>query len=131
MESTPLFSRTFDFLSWLLPATNQFPRSQRFIVTGRLLAAALDFQETILEANSLRGARRLEKLAAASVTLDKVRLYLRLAAKWEWLKPGQYHHASEMVAEIGRLLGGWQKVTGRQGPASGGTPEAALNAGPG
>jgi hypothetical protein len=27
----------------------------------------------------------------------------------EWLKPGQYEHAARMVAEIGRLLGGWRK----------------------
>jgi hypothetical protein len=39
-----------------------------------------------------------------------VRLYLRLAARWEWLSAGQYRHAASMVAEIGRLLGGWRKT---------------------
>ena len=130
MESSPLFSRTYDFLSWLLPATNHFPRTQRFIITQPLLNAALDFQELILEANSHRGARRAETLTAASAALDKVRLYLRLAVQWEWLKPGQYQHASQMVAEMGRLLGGWQKITGKPRPASVQTEPASL-AGPG
>jgi four helix bundle protein len=111
MDSTPLFTRTFDFVTWLIPATNKFPRSQRFIVTKRLLDAALNFQERIVEANHRRGAARLEKLRQADAELDLVRLYLRLAHRWHWLSAGQYRHASAMVAEMGRLLGGWQKAT--------------------
>jgi hypothetical protein len=38
-----------------------------------------------------------------------VRVYLRLAVRWAWLSGGQYRHVAEMVAEIGRLLGGWIK----------------------
>jgi len=32
---------------------------------------------------------------------------LRLAHQWHWLSAGQYQHVSAMVAELGRLLGGW------------------------
>ena len=32
-----IFTRTFDFLSWLLPATNNFPRAHRHTFTKRLL----------------------------------------------------------------------------------------------
>ena len=109
-EEMVIFTRTFDFLSWLLPLTMNFPRSQRFVVTARLQAAALNFQEQILEANAQRGARRLEKLRAADAELLKVRLYLRLCERWRWINPGQYHHAAQMVAEIGSLLGGWMKT---------------------
>jgi four helix bundle protein len=111
MDATPLFTKTFDFITWLMPVTNHFPRSQRFMVTQRLLDAAFDFQELILEANNVRPAERQAKLKLADAALDKVRTYLRLAAKWAWLKPGQYQHAAAMVTEMGRLLGGWQRVT--------------------
>jgi four helix bundle protein len=110
MDATPLFTKTFDFITWLMPATNHFPRSQRFLVTQRLLDAALTFQELILEANNARMPERMEMLKRADAALDKVRIYLRLAAKWEWLRPGQYEHAAGMVTEIGRLLGGWQRT---------------------
>jgi four helix bundle protein len=105
-----IFSRTYDFLSWLLPLTEKFPRSQRFVVTTRLQSAALDFQELIIEANSLRGMQRAEKLRIADAELLKVRLYLRLSEKWGWITPGQHRHASGMIAEMGRLLGGWLKT---------------------
>ncbi len=112
----PIFTKTYDFLAWLVPATNHFPRAQRHTVTQRLLDAALDFLECLVDANSLRGAARFTGLQAADAALDKVRLYLRLAHHWRWINAGQYEHVSRMVAELGRLLGGWQKLT-RQQPA--------------
>ncbi|MES9859121.1 MAG: hypothetical protein ABW166_21420 [Sedimenticola sp.] len=36
--------------------------------------------------------------------------YLKLVHRWQWLSHGQYRHVSEMVAEIGRLLGGWLRL---------------------
>jgi hypothetical protein len=41
----PIFTRTFDFLVWLLPAANHFPRAHRFSLTQRLLDAAFDLSE--------------------------------------------------------------------------------------
>lgn len=107
----PIFSRTFDLLSWLLPATNHFPKSHRHSFTQRLLDAAFDLRERLEEANMRRGGARKERLLRADEALAKMRLYLRLAYKWGWLSGGQYGHVAEMVAEIGRLLGGWQKVS--------------------
>lgn len=107
----PLFTKTFDFLAWLVPCTNHFPRLHRHTITRRLLDAALNFQECVLEANSLRGRHRAFRLEDADGHLNKVRLYLRLAYQWRWITQGQYQHAGRMVAELGRLLGGWQKVT--------------------
>jgi four helix bundle protein len=110
-EEMVIFTRTYDFITWLLPLTDNFPRSQRFVITQRLHDAALNFQELIIEANARRGAARLEKLQAADAELLKLRLYLRLCERWRWLSKGQYRHVSTMIAEIGKLLGGWLKAT--------------------
>ena len=115
MEESPLFSRTFDFLSWLLPRTESFPRAHRFGITQRLQSAAFDFQERIVEAEAARGSTRLERLRQADAALGKVRLYLRLSRQWTWLTSGQYEHAARLVTEMGRLLGGWIKVSGTSG----------------
>lgn len=110
-SSSPIFTRTFDLLTWLLPATNHFPRAHRHTFTRRLLDAAFDLRERLEEANLRRGTDRLDSLQAADEALARVRVYLRLAERWTWLSEGQYAHVGRMVAEIGRLLGGWQKVT--------------------
>ncbi|GMV32426.1 MAG: diversity-generating retroelement protein Avd [Chloroflexi bacterium] len=108
-ESLVIFTRTYDFITWLLPLSEKFPKSQRFVITQRLQNSVLNFQELLIEANSLRGSRRAEKLNLADAELRKTRLYLRLCEKWKWLTTSQYKHASIMAAEIGRLLGGWKK----------------------
>ncbi len=106
----PVFTRTFDFLAWLLPVTNHFPRAQRFTATQRLLDAAFDLREHLEAANAVAGKARQALLDQADLDLNRVRTYLRLAARWEWLTPGQYQHAAAMAAEIGRLIGGWKKT---------------------
>jgi len=73
-QEMPIFSRTFDFLSWLLPATNHFPRAQRHTFTRRLLDAAFDLRERLEDANLRQGAARLERLALADDALARVRV---------------------------------------------------------
>jgi len=74
-----------------------------------LTDAALDFQERLLDAQSMRGTNRLNALRSADAALNRLRLYLRLAFHWRWLSEGQYQHVSRMIMELGRLLGGWLK----------------------
>ena len=111
LPPTPLFTKTFDFIQWLMGAVNHFPKSQRFFAAKRLLDAALNFQEYLVEANSLRARPRSEWLTRADSELVKVRLYLRLAFRLKWLSERQYHHASSQVTEIGKLLGAWLRAT--------------------
>jgi hypothetical protein len=110
-QEMPIFTRTFDLLSWLLQLSNHFPRAQRHTVTQRMLGAAFDLRERLEEANLRRGAARLERLQRADECLARLRLYVRLAARWDWISAGQYQHGAKMLDEIGRLLGGWIKVS--------------------
>ena len=110
-EDMVIFARTIDLLDWLLLRCDAFPRQHRFVVTARLQGALLDFQEALYDANAHLGFDRLSHLRSADSHLGKVRLYLRLAHRWHWLSSAQYEHVSRMVAEIGRLLGGWLKRT--------------------
>jgi hypothetical protein len=118
-----IFPRVFDLLEWLIPKGESFPRTYRHTVTARMLAAALDLPEQLYRAHARRGSARLEALGEADSTLNALRLYLRLAHRWKWLSDGQYQHVSAMVAEIGRLLGGWVRqekgALGRSGSGPG------------
>jgi hypothetical protein len=106
-----IFTRTYDLLRWLLPKSETFPVLYRRTVTERMMAAALDLHDALCEAQSQGGTTRQKHLRTADAALDKLRMYLRLAHHWHWLSDGQYRHVSGMVAEIGRLLGGWIKAS--------------------
>ncbi|WP_295623169.1 diversity-generating retroelement protein Avd [uncultured Lamprocystis sp.] len=102
-----VLTRTYDLLAWLLPKGEGFPRVYRHTVTQRLMNAALDLQDGLFLAQSRRGAARQAVLADCDAALNRLRLYIRLAHRWRWLTDGQYEHVSLMIAEIGKLLGGW------------------------
>jgi len=55
------------------------------------------------------GEDKARTLARADLDLTKLRFYLRLCRDLGLITPRQYHHVAEMVAEIGRLMGGWRK----------------------
>lgn len=105
-----IFTRTYDLLQWLLPKAESFPRLYRSTVTQRLMDAALNLQESLIDARGQAGPARIEHLRRADACLGRLRLYLRLAYDWRWINAGQYQHVSAMIAEIGRLLGGWIKA---------------------
>ena len=54
-----IFTRTFDFLAWLLPVTNNFPSAHRHTFTRRLLDAAFDLRELLEAANHVRYANTI------------------------------------------------------------------------
>ena len=107
MKESPIFTRTYDLLRWLIPLTVKFPRTHRFVLAARVQDTALRFQERLIEASRSRQPGLV--LAQADTDLTKLRLYLRLCRDLELVKFNQYEHGQRLVNEIGRLIGGWIK----------------------
>ncbi len=114
-SQSPIFAKTYDLLLWLLPKTAKFSREQRFVMARYVQDSALRFQECLIEAGTLPKTNKRDKLAylnKADVELTKLRFYLRLCRDIGLLKNRQHRHVSQMVDELGRLLGGWFKSLG-------------------
>lgn len=110
MKQSPIFSKTYDFVAWLIPLTVKFPRQQRFVMAAALQREALRFQELLIEA--AHQPKPGERLIVADAELDKVRTHLRMSLDMGLISSGQYEHAARMLVEIGKLLGGWKKASG-------------------
>ncbi len=62
MQESPIFTRTFDLLTWLLPVMQKFPKEQRFVLAARVQNTAFDFYEEITAASlSQKKAEHLEQ----------------------------------------------------------------------
>ena len=110
MQESPIFTKTFDMLAWLLPVSLKFPREHRFVLAQRAQNAAFNFYEAITAASL--SAAPVPHLQQADIELQRLRLYLRLCQRLQFFNAGQYQHISGMLEEIGRLLGGWRKKRG-------------------
>jgi hypothetical protein len=109
MKESPIFSRTYDMLLWLIPQTLKFPRAHRFGLGERVTHLALDFQEVLIAAGLRRGTKCASLLDQADTRLAQLRQSLRLCKDLRLLSLGQYEHIAAQLVEIGRLLGGWKK----------------------
>ena len=47
----PAVERMYQFLLWLVPTLEKFPRSQKFLLGDRIQTMAIDVQERLLEAS--------------------------------------------------------------------------------
>ncbi len=110
MNESPIFSRLYDFLLWLLPQAIKFPRAYRFTLAERVQRRALEFQESLVAAGLRRGPERVSHLRVADTQLAQLRQLIRLCKDMGLLTLKQYEFAAAQLAQIGRLLGGWQKT---------------------
>ena len=106
-KSSPIFTRTYDFLLWCLNHCDHYPKSERFRLSRRLEEGLFDFYELLME--SARAADARSGLMRADLLLDKVRFYVRLCHARKLMDDRQYEFAVNSMLEIGRLLGGWLK----------------------
>lgn len=113
-EEMVIFSRLELLLDWLAQKTEHFPKRYRHTISQRLLDAAFDHAEWLYRAQAYHGRKRTDALHEADAALNRLRFYLRLAFRWRWLSQGQYEHVSRMVAEQGRLLGGWMRAENKR-----------------
>ncbi|MSP50174.1 MAG: diversity-generating retroelement protein Avd [Alphaproteobacteria bacterium] len=115
----PALERMQQFLVWLVPAVETFPRSRKFLLGDRIQSTALDVVERLIEATYSRSRRHA--LMAANLGIEKLRILFRLATELKALDRRRYEFAARSLDEVGRLVGGWIKTDrGRQEGADAG-----------
>jgi hypothetical protein len=106
-DELPIFSRWMQFLEWLLPATERFPKRVRFTFAERINNLALDIAEDLVEARYRKDKEPV--LRRINLRLEKLRILLRLCHRLKYLSHQGYAHAARELHEVGRMLGGWVK----------------------
>ena len=110
MNESPLFVRTYDFLLWLIPQIQKFPRAYRFTLSERIQRLALNFQDTLVAAGKSKGGMRRERLSQADIELEQLRIWLRFSRDQNLITLHQYEHSIRQLKEVGNLLGAWLKL---------------------
>ena len=66
-----------DFIEWIIPALDKFPKSRKFLLADRIETGLLDVLGKLIEANYSR--EKLVLLRKANLQLEKIRYLLRIA----------------------------------------------------
>jgi 23S rRNA-intervening sequence protein len=104
----PALEAMYQFLLWLVPAVDKFPRAQKFVLGDRIETAALDVLDALIAATYTRGRDKL--LADANLGLERLRFFMRLSHELRLLDSRRYEHAARSIDDVGRMVGGWTKA---------------------
>lgn len=107
-DALELFTCWSNFLEWLLPTVEKFPKRVRFTFADRITQLALNIVEDIVEVRYASDkAFKQETLKRINLHLEKLRVLLRLSYKQHYLPHNSYEHAMRGINECGRMVGGW------------------------
>ena len=96
-----------DFIEWIIPALDKFPKSRKFFLGDRIETGLLDVLDKLIEANYSR--EKLVILRKANLQLEKIRYLLRIAYRMRCFDVRRYEFCCKALVEIGRMIGGWIK----------------------
>lgn len=108
-QTAPVLEKTYQFMLWLIPTVDKFPRAQKFLLGDRIQNSALDVLEGLIEAAYTKA--RVPILVRVNLALEKLRFLFRLAKDLRYLDMHRYEFAARALEEIGRMVGGWYKAS--------------------
>lgn len=104
----PALEKWYQFVRWLTPAVEKFPRSHKFTLGERMYQGALNVLDGLIEATYSKNAAPV--LLQVNLGLEKLRFLLRLAVDLQLFDLRKHEFAARAVDEVGRLVGGWMKA---------------------
>jgi len=107
-----LLQKILDMMDYAYIALRQFPKSEKY-------ALATDIKRCmdLILGYAITAQKRYYKrttLQEMDVEIAKLRAYIRLSYNQRFISMDKYQNWSDMVVEIGRMLGGWLKTVNSQ-----------------
>lgn len=108
LRDLKIFVKAYDLLQYLHKEIAKFPKSEKPALGRRIYDSLLQILEFIITANeeTIKGPY----LKKASVELEKLRIFIRLANDFHLISIKTYGIICKRIDEIGRMLGGWIRV---------------------
>ena len=90
------------------------PRDTRYTLGTKIDFLLIETIEAVFSASFLTGERKLIEVQKAAAKLDLAKFFIQIVWDVRGLDQRKYIALSELLKEIGRMLGGWSKqVAGR------------------
>jgi four helix bundle protein len=105
----PIFKKSYDLYQTFHSYRDTVKKHDRHTIWERSENAILDVIENILAASEAPKTEKLPLLQHASVKLNLLRVFFRLAKDSKVIDIKKYMTLEQSIDEIGRMLGGWIK----------------------
>lgn len=105
-----IYTKMVDFLVWLFPILNTFPKNQRLIICQHISSSALDCLKLIVSARNARSPKkRASLLFELNVELKVLRKLISVAHDIGFINVKRTENGMNQLLELGKMCGGWIK----------------------
>lgn len=108
-DDIPILQKTIELYKTFYQFSAHFPKKDRFGIGQRCEQSLLHFLEYIIQASKMQKSQKDAVLFQASVTLDLLKIFIRLMKELRIIDLKKYTILQEQIYEIGKMLGGWIK----------------------
>ncbi len=102
-----IVQKVYDFYREFYQTFPSMPKQDRHVLGSKIQQITLELLEDLISASHQGKQNKLEYLSKASTKLDLLKLLLRLAEDIKSIPTKRYLALSELLQEIGKMLGGW------------------------
>lgn len=102
-------TKLYDYILWVIPRIDKFPRNRKFTLGDRIENLVLDILSVLIKAAYSKDKSGL--LADANLKLEQLRYLMRLAKDLNVINLKSYEFSAKSINGIGVSVGGWLKYT--------------------
>lgn len=106
-EELKLLQKVYDMIQYGYICLRQYPKSEKHTLAAETKRAMFALLKAIIMAN--KRYYKKNSIQEADIQLDILRYYVRLGKDLEFLPIKKYENWAKMLAEIGKMIGGWLK----------------------
>jgi hypothetical protein len=106
-----IIHKTYQFYLRLYNTIGAIPKKDRFTIGAKCENNALNILEMLYEANSKYGQNRLIVLQSIDTKLKILQTLVKALFDIKAIDDKKFLRLSELLIEIGKMLGGWIKTT--------------------
>ena len=103
----PIFKKLYELYKLLHSYRAGVPKADRYSLWQKTESSCLELLELIFSAAASSKQTKQDLLQAASVKLNSLRVFIRLAKETRVIDSKKYLVLQTLLDEIGRMLGGW------------------------
>lgn len=110
-KETPIFKKTYELYKVFYQYLSSFPKSNRYSLGQKCETVLLEILEAVILAGSVPKQDKLSILRKASMKIDVLRVLFTLCKDLKVIDNKKYTALESMAVEIGKMVGGWIKIT--------------------
>lgn len=105
-EQLQLIPKMQEYIQYMLETLIKLPRTEKFSIGTEVKTSMYEMLKNILLASKIDKSKRLQIYNIVDSNIYYQRICIRIMYNQKWIDEKKYKHSNELLAEIGKILGG-------------------------